>query len=38
MLLYNLSLFVVICTARKGFLFCNKIIIIIILVIEYKRC
>ena len=24
----NLSLFVVICTARKGFLFCNKVIII----------
>ena len=25
----NLSLFVVICTAHKGFLFCNKVIIII---------
>jgi hypothetical protein len=23
----NLSLFVVICTARQGFLFCNKVII-----------
>jgi len=24
----NLSLFVVICTARQGFMFCNKVIII----------
>ena len=32
----NLSLFVVICTARQDFLFCNKVIIIIINIMANK--
>ena len=32
----NLSLFVVICTARQGFLFCNKVIILYWIIMPYK--